>query len=420
MGADLRVEPTSVAELSRRVGMLLESEDRLTAALVATQDRMAALRALIEVPIDSLEDNTALTLMLGEALELTDSDSAVLRRGDSSLVVGAARNVAELGGLLVDLPLGPAGQPCPVDFSSGAAVVAALQDADGPAALGLTRNSGRHYSTGDLQLVDAIVAATEKLMTLTRMHREGMQRAAIERDHQMASSLAQAILPAVPPILGGVAVFAKTAPAQLSGGDFYVFDVLDGVLWFAVGDVAGKGLPAAIVMTRAVSAARVAFHTHPEDDPASALATVGDELFGYLSAVGLFVTMVLGSYRPGSGVLNLCNAGHSPVLSIAQRRTATLRPSTPPVGVVPGARGRTQCIPFELGSTLILGSDGLTEQEDPAGAMYGYERFERRVLEYSDLSLPDMGAQMITDVAQYAQGTPPSDDRTLVLLRAGT
>src|SRR5664279_6388517 len=104
MGAsEMQADVASGAELSRTVGRLLESEDRLTAALVATQDRMAALRALIEVPIDSLEDNTALTLMLGEALELTDSDSAILRRGDSSLVVGSAQVAAELGGLMGDL-----------------------------------------------------------------------------------------------------------------------------------------------------------------------------------------------------------------------------------------------------------------------------------------------------------------------------
>jgi serine phosphatase RsbU (regulator of sigma subunit) len=407
----------SNAELARTVVRLLESEERLTAALVATQDRMAALRALIEVPIDSLDDNIAITLMLDEALELTDSDGAVLRRGDSTVLVGAAAMTAELGHRLGDLAPDMDQQPHPIDFPYGAAVVAALRDVDGPAALGFTRNSGGHYSTGDLQLVDAVVAATEKLLTLTRMHRLGVQQAAVEREHQMASSLAQAILPAATPVLDGVDVFAETIPARLAGGDFYTFDVLDGVLWIAVGDVAGKGLPAAIVMTRAVSAARVAFHTHAENDPAGALAAVGDELFDYLHAVGLFVTMALGAYRPGSGILHLCNAGHSPVLTMTRRRTSSVPPTTPPVGVLLGVKGRTQAIPFEFGSALVLGSDGLTEQEDPAGALYGYERFERKLIEFSNLSLPNMGARLIEDVRQYAEGTPPSDDRTLVLLR---
>jgi serine phosphatase RsbU (regulator of sigma subunit) len=249
------------------------------------------------------------------------------------------------------------------------------------------------------------------------MHRLGMQQAAVEREHQMASSLAQAILPAAAPVLDGVDVFAETIPARLAGGDFYTFDVLDGVLWFAVGDVAGKGLPAAIVMTRAVSAARVAFHTHAEDDPAGALAAVGEELFDYLHAVGLFVTMALGAYRPGSGILYVCNAGHSPVLTVVHRRTSAVPPTTPPVGVLPTAKGRTQAIPFEFGSALVLGSDGLIEQEDPAGSLYGYERFERKLIEFSGLSLRNMGARLMQDVDRYAHGTAPSDDRTLVVLR---
>jgi len=73
-------------------------------------------------------------------------------------------------------------------------------------------------------------------------------------------------------------------------------------------------------MTRAVSAVRVAFHNQAEDEPAAALGTVGDELFDYLSGVGSFVTMALGSYRPGGGLVHLANAGHSPSLSVADGR----------------------------------------------------------------------------------------------------
>jgi serine phosphatase RsbU (regulator of sigma subunit) len=307
--------------------------------------------------------------------------------------------------------------PRPIRIAGAAAVVAGLGDTDSPATLGLIRQSGRQYSTGDLQLIDAIVAATDKLLTLTRLHRLGMQRAAVDKEHQVASRLAQAILPTDAPVIDGVDVFAETTPANLAGGDFYVFEIRDGVLWFAVGDVAGKGLPAAIVMTRAVSAARVAFHTHDENDPAGALAAIGDELFDYLHAVGLFVTMAVGAYRPGSGVLHLCNAGHSPIISMADRRTTAVPPSTPPIGVILGAKGRTQAIDFEFGSVLVLGSDGLTEQENPDGRLYGYERFEQQVVELSHLPLRTMGAQLMRDISRHAAGTPASDDCTLVLLR---
>ena len=412
----MRTEVSSGMEQARIISRLLESEERLTAALVASQDRLAALLALIEVRFDSLDDNRALGTMLEEALELTESDGAVLCRGESTIVVGSSSSAAQLRTCMAaqtDLTRGPR----PVDIAGAAAVVATLGDTDSPATLGLVRHSGRRYSTGDLQLIDAILSATDKLLTLTRLHRLGMQRAVVDKEHQLASRLAQAILPSAAPVMDGVDVFAETTPANLAGGDFYIFEIRNGVLWFAVGDVAGKGLPAAIVMTRAVSAARVAFHTHDEDDPAGALSAVGDELFDYLHAVGLFVTMALGSYRPGSGVLHLCNAGHSPILSLANHRKTAVPPSTPPIGVLLGAKGRTQAIAFELGSVLVLGSDGLTEQEDPEGRLYGYDRFEERIVQLSHLPLRTMGAQLMRDIARHAGGTAASDDCTLVLLR---
>ena len=404
----------------RTVSSLTQSQLRLTEALVETQDRMAALRALISVRVDSLDAESALTMMLTEALELTGSDTAVLVQGEEVLVVGEPEPAGRLRQSLAAARLRVSSDPQSLEFSSGAAVVATLGNTEPTTVLGLARTSSEHYTTGDLQLVDAVVSATENLITLTRMHRLGVQRATIEREHQLASTLAQAVLPTAPPTIAGVQIFAQVTPAQLAGGDFISFEVLDGVLWFVAGDVAGKGLPAAIVMTRAVGAARVAFHAHRQDDPAGAVAAVAEELYDYLSGVGLFATMVLGSYRPGSGVLHLCNAGHSPVMALTKGLAAALPPTMPPVGVLRVATGRTQCLPFHVGDVLVLGSDGLSEQESPAGELYGYDRFERKIIEFAGLELSRMGNEIIADVLDHAAGAPPSDDRTLVLIRAAT
>ena len=113
-----------------------------------------------------------------------------------------------------------AGGPQLIDFGSGAAVVVALHDGDAPAALAFARGADQQYSTGDLQLVDAVVAATDKLLILSRMYREGIARATIEREHQLASTLAQSVLPAGPPRLAGTSSspgsFPQTSPAAIS------------------------------------------------------------------------------------------------------------------------------------------------------------------------------------------------------------
>ena len=401
--------PTDVSSVDLDLALVTE-------ALIASQDQLAALRALIGVPIDSLDDNTALESMLHEALELTDSHCAVLVRGDVVMEVGGGQQLVELRQLLTcGIGLSRT-EPHPVELPVGSAVVASLGDGGSQGCLGFARRTDTRYRTGDLHLIDTVVAAINKLTSLTDLHRRGVRRAAIDHEHQLASTLAQAILPTAPPSLDGVDVFARSIPASLAGGDFIVFEVLDGILWFAVGDVAGKGLPAAIVMTRAVSAARVAFHTHAEDQPAAALGSVGDELFDYLSGVGLFVTMAVGSYRPGSGVVHLANAGHSPVLSVADGRACVVPASTPPIGVVRAMRGRTQQIRLGPNDLLVIGSDGLAEQEDIHAVMYGYDRLLRRVEQRAHFTANDLGDGLMNDVHDHAGDQPASDDRTLVVL----
>jgi serine phosphatase RsbU (regulator of sigma subunit) len=419
--ADELTADTVVAaeQILRTVRRLDQSQDRLTEALVESHDRMAALRALIAVPVNSLDHTEALTAMLTEALELTDSDSAVLITAVDFLIVGDD----EVGSALRRSMVPPellGREPLPIELPGGAAVVAALPDGQGWATLGLARTGVRQYSTGDLELVDAVVAATDKLLTLTRTYQRDVARASIEREHQLASTLAQAVLPSQPPQLDGLETFATVIPAGVSGGDFIVFTERDGVLWFAVGDVAGKGLPAAVVMTKAVSAARVAFHRHHEHDPAAALDAVVDELHDYLSDTGLFVTLIVGAHRPGSGIATLCNAGHSPVLTVRDGAVQAIPPSLPPVGVIRGRTGRNHCVPLTRGDVLVLGSDGLSEQQNPAGELFGYQRFEQAMLQRYELPLAELGRSVLDEVTEFAAGTAPSDDRTLVLLRAAS
>ncbi len=296
---------------------LVESNLQITEALITSQDQVAALRALVEVPVGSLDDDGSLRRILQEGLELTGSDCAVLVLERGPLLVGNQADAAELQQLLARGVTEEARGALPRPFLTGWAV-AGRCGPNGEALFGVARREPAPYSTGDVQLIDAVLAAVDKMMALLSLHRTAVRRAAIEREHEVASSLAQAVLPSTVPDVAGVDLFALCQPAHLAGGDILVLDVVDGALWFAVGDVAGKGLPAAIVMTRAVSAARMAFRGVAGHDPAAALATIDAELHDYLVSVGLFVTMVVGVHLPGSGEVVLCNSGHSPVLSVSE------------------------------------------------------------------------------------------------------
>ncbi|GGM00627.1 PP2C family protein-serine/threonine phosphatase [Nakamurella endophytica] len=417
--ADERVGPDSLSVLDRAwelVRSLEESRNRVVEELVDSNDRIADLRALIEVPVGSLDEDSALQTILDVAVELTRSDCAVLLHDGAVTSVGDAAAVGTLTRRMAGLPAGLVAEPRSVPIFGGTAVVGACGPVTG-AVLGVARLGGPEYSTGDLQLIEAVVAAAEKMVTLTRLHRAGVQRAAIEREHQLACTLAQAVLPTSPPDVPGLRIFTHTSPARQAGGDFIAFENVGGALWFAVGDVAGKGLPAAVVMTRAISAVRVAFHTHADDDPAGALAAVGRELYDFLSDIGLFVTMTIGVHRPGRPAALLCNAGHSPVLSWAGDRCSTVPATMPPLGVVPDSRGRTQAVPLGREDLLLIGSDGLVDQQGPTGAQFGYDTLEQVFAESAALPVDVLGPALLAAVDQHADGTAASDDCTLVLLR---
>src|SRR5690606_2995712 len=154
-------------------------------------------------------------------------------------------------------------------------------------------------------------------------------------------------------------------------GDFYdFFDLPDGRIAFAVGDVAGKGLDAAFLMVRCASLLRWAGKEGL--DPSVWLARVNDEL-GEAIAPGMFVCAVAGYYDPRSGVARWANAGFPPLLRAAHDGSIALFPAEgPPLGILPGMQFPEQQAALE-GASLYLYSDGVTDVRDARGETLGVE-----------------------------------------------
>ncbi len=406
-------------EIREIVHSLVDDTDSVTAALIRSYDRIEAFRALSLAGLSTLEGSDVYGALLEQARNLTSSDVAVLYHADTILgAVGSASAVDSLETELRDADAAPATpvQSQPADTPT--VIVAISADADAPL-IGLQRRKhGKPFSTGDLQLVESVAAVAEMTHQLVVLHESELRQAAVEREHQLASTLAQAALDMPDPQLPGVDYFGTTLPASLAGGDFHTCSVVDDAIWFAVGDVAGKGLPAALVMTRAVSAARVAFRTHRLDDVDGAMRSLSDEIFNYLDDVGLFITVVLGCFRPSSGLLTYANAGHSPVVLVRGQSTELLRPTGPPVGVLERPTASTVSVVLNPGERLILGSDGLVEQGDAAGAMVGYDGFLDLCVPHSDEDAREHAARILASVQKHGEGTLPTDDRTIVVVRA--
>ncbi len=275
---------------------------------------------------------------------------------------------------------------------------------------------GQRFTTPDLQRIDAVTYFMSGLVSLEMMHRAALASAVIERDAATAAQLAQMVLPTELPEIDGLDMAARCEPARLAAGDFYTWvDTPDGVV-FAVGDVAGKGLAAAMVMTMVSKATVRAALAMPGADPTEIFGVLAAELTDYLTEASVFVTMIVGSYRAGEDVIRLANAGHSPVLVRADGETTPFPASAPPLGVLADLVPDTVEIPFVPGGTIMIGTDGLAEQEDDDGEQIGYDHLVDMVDGHADRGADHLVAELFAAVERFAGEHDQDDDRTALVL----
>ena len=204
-------------------------------------------------------------------------------------------------------------------------------------------------------------------------------------------------------------------PAKEVGGDLYDFFDRDGKLFFIIGDVSGKGVPAALVM----SAARGLFRTASsrEKSPQRIVSSMNESLTE-LNENNMFVTCFLGVLDFGTGHLRYCNAGHNPPVRLGPDGASFLEvvPNLP-LGVMPGMKFQEQETNLSCGEGLFLYTDGLTEAENSAYELFG----EARMMEIaSRIREEDAEAQvkaMTAAVESYKGGHEASDDLTMLSIR---
>ena len=233
---------------------------------------------------------------------------------------------------------------------------------------------------------------------------------AIQRDLAMARSIQMAMLPRTLKSPPGWDLAVRLMPAQDVGGDFYdLIPFTDGRLGVAVGDAAGKGLPAALIMSAAVSLIRS--HAPGITSPGEVLGTVNRLLCDTLTPT-MFVTAIYAVIDPERGEMRFASAGHFPPL--LGGREPDLQPSLP-LGVDPGTVYREACFQLRPSEPILFFSDGLVEAPDPNGHVLGMEAAG------VGLGRPGRGALQLLDeifvmIARHTGGRPQADDITALVL----
>lgn len=218
-------------------------------------------------------------------------------------------------------------------------------------------------------------------------------------------------------------VFAAMIPAEEVGGDLYdFFEVEPGIVMVAIGDVSGKGIPAALFMARARSLLRAGVLQFRDlagrmPRPSEVMTLLNEELCKNNES-SLFLTLLVGFASVAEDRFTFANAGHLPPVRLqGEGACAVVHPADPPVGVLADMVFTDHAFDFKAGDGLVLVTDGVVEAEDMAGAMYGTARFLAACTAgLDDGSARRIGDRLMADVVAHVGDAKAFDDLTLLVL----
>lgn len=213
----------------------------------------------------------------------------------------------------------------------------------------------------------------------------------------------------------GLELFASIRPAKEVGGDLYDFFIRDGRLFFTIGDVSGKGVPASLFMAVARTLFRsTASHT---DSPADIIANINNTILKDNDTC-MFVTMFVGVLDLGTGRLTFCNAGHNPPVLVGPGGARMLSViDNIPVGVMEDFMYEEESMTLQGECKLFIYTDGLTEAENVAKDLYGDGRMLAFLSATPGETPKETVALIERDVDAFAGGVDQSDDLTMLCLR---
>jgi sigma-B regulation protein RsbU (phosphoserine phosphatase) len=245
---------------------------------------------------------------------------------------------------------------------------------------------------------------------------EVADRLSLKGELEVAREIQLAMLPSGTYRAGDIEICGVTRPANTVGGDFYdVLPLRDGRVIVTLGDVAGKGSPAALLMALLLAVLRTLVD---EELEAPALVERLNAQICRHSPSSRFITLFYGVYTPATGALTYVNAGHlPPLIRRLDGRYERLGGTGVALGMFEGSKFGSVETNLEPGETLVLYSDGITEAEDPSGQPFEEAGLEM-VMERTAATQPaEMCAHILSGVAGHAQESRFADDLTILVLK---
>ena len=278
----------------------------------------------------------------------------------------------------------------------------------------LTRSTSQVFTEDDLDLLVSLSSQASMAIDNARLHTELLSKREMERDLDFATQVQLGFLPKSRPRVEGYS-FADYYEAALHvGGDYFDYIPLgDGRLALTIGDVAGKGMPAALLMARLYSSARYQLLT--SNSPGKAISGLNQEIVS--SGLGhRFVTFLVMVLDATANTITVVNAGHlSPLLCKTNGSIEAIGRKTSglPLGIVPDTEYEEAVFDLAPGDTVLTFTDGVTEAMTDEKALYGRERL-LALIKKSKGTVEQLIEAIVDDVEKFTDGSDSRDDTCLV------
>lgn len=246
------------------------------------------------------------------------------------------------------------------------------------------------------------------------------EKGRIESELNIASKIQMSMIPKIfPPYpdRDDIDIYGTLIPAKAVGGDLYDFFIRDEKLFFCVGDVSGKGVPASLVMavTRSLLRIVAAQESHPDRIVTSINNSMSD-----MNESNMFVTLFVGVLDLPTGRFRYCNAGHNaPVIIDDTNQSVTMLDvkSNLPIAILQGMKYEVQQTVIKPGTTIFMYTDGLTEAENCDKQLFGDERMMQVLTPMTEKTSKEVITTMLNAVHRHVDGAEQSDDLTMIAVR---
>ncbi|MCB0193253.1 MAG: SpoIIE family protein phosphatase [Anaerolineae bacterium] len=411
----------------------LELIFRVTQNLAVTSDLIATLRSIIQETQRVVEcEDGFILLRTYQGFTCVTSQPQSIEYDEALL-----NNLLKMNGVVVCNNVAlcePIWELAPDHVNSLLATSLEIIDEDSQAAVGLVNKNNTNFTAGDSKLLAALAQQVAVIIKNFLIHEKVIAEERLSREREIAVEIQESFQPSKLPEVGGVSVAVSSMPASEVGGDFYDFITTDDrYLTLVIGDVSGKGIPAAMLTSITRTMLRVeAMRGEP---PHKMIEQANEVLHQDLNQADAFVTAFVATVDTLEGTLTYASAGHPPTL-VYRADTQTieqLKATSLPIGVFGYQESQPATVNLNPGDTLVFYTNGVVKAQSQNNGIFGFEQLFEMVTAHAAESaealqqhiqaklhdfyrrgLRDDATLLIVKMLPYAEGTLPHSGPTLI------